>query len=86
MKVEFTKRAARDLHEIANDSRRRFGDRVAAALEVRFRDVVAGIAHAPESAPRVEQRPGMRVVPGRRRCGENNTRQACSAASLGLIE
>jgi len=63
MKVEFTNRALRDLRDISDDSRRQFGDRVAAALEARIRDVVAGIAHAPESAPRVEQRPGMRVVP-----------------------
>jgi toxin ParE1/3/4 len=63
MKVEFTNRAVRDLRDIAHESRRRFGDRVAAALETRVRDVVAAIAHAPESATRVEQRPGMRVVP-----------------------
>jgi plasmid stabilization system protein ParE len=63
MKVEFTNRAVRDLRDISDDSRRQFGGQVAAALEARIRDVVAGIAHAPESAPRVEQRPGMRVVP-----------------------
>lgn len=62
MNVEFTNRAVHDLREISDYSRRRFGDRVAAALESRLRDAVAQIARAPESAPRVEQKPGMRVV------------------------
>ena len=63
MKVEFTNRAVHDLREISDYSRAIFGYRVTAALEQRIHDVVAGIAHAPESAPRVEQLPGMRVVP-----------------------
>jgi toxin ParE1/3/4 len=63
MKVEFTNRAVRDLRDISEESRRRFGDRVATALEARIREVVAGIAHAPESAPQVQERPGMRVTP-----------------------
>jgi len=32
-------------------------------LELRIRNVVEQIANAPESAPRGEQRPGMRVIP-----------------------
>jgi addiction module RelE/StbE family toxin len=63
MNVEFTKRAVRDLHEISSYTRQQFGDRVAVALEARMREIVVQIADAPESAPRVEQRPGMRVVP-----------------------
>jgi plasmid stabilization system protein ParE len=63
MKVEFSVRAVRDLREIAAYSRRQFGDRVTAALELRIRDTIALIGQAPESAPRVEQRPGMRVMP-----------------------
>ena len=63
MKVEFTKRAAGDLREISGYSRRHFGQRVAAELEARIREIVAQIADAPESAPSVERRPGMRVVP-----------------------
>jgi toxin ParE1/3/4 len=63
MKVEFTNRAVRDLREIAAHSRQYFGERIARALEARLQDVVKQIAAAPESAPRVEQRPGMRVVP-----------------------
>ena len=62
MKVEFTNRAIRDLREISDYSRSHFGTRVTAALEARIRDVISNIANAPESAPRVEQRPGMRVV------------------------
>jgi toxin ParE1/3/4 len=63
MKVEFTNQAVRDLRNISNYSRKRFGERITAALEARIRKVVADIAHAPESAPGVEERPGMRVVP-----------------------
>jgi plasmid stabilization system protein ParE len=63
MKVEFTKRAVDDLREIAAHSHRQFGPRVTAALEQRIRDIAMQIANAPDSAPRVEQRPGMRVLP-----------------------
>ena len=62
MKVEFTNRAVRDLRDISAHSRDRFGERVATALEARLREVVVQIARAPESAPHVEQRPGMRVA------------------------
>jgi toxin ParE1/3/4 len=63
MKLEFTRRAVNDLTEIAAHGRQQFGDRITAALEQRIRDVMAQIANVPESAPRVEQRPGMRVLP-----------------------
>ena len=62
MKVEFTNRAVRDLREISGYSREHFGVRVATALEACIRDIITNIANAPESAPQVEQRPGMRVV------------------------
>jgi toxin ParE1/3/4 len=63
MKVEYSKRATTDLRKVSADSRRAFGDRVAAAIEARIRAVVEHISEAPESAPRVEQRPGVRAVP-----------------------
>jgi toxin ParE1/3/4 len=63
MKVEFTNRAVSDLREISDYSRKQFGDRVTAALEARIRDVIADIASAPERAPAIEQRSGMRIVP-----------------------
>src|ERR1700685_4474598 len=63
MKVEFTNRAVGDLRKISAQSRNEFGASVAAALELRIRKVVEQIGDAPESAPRVEQRPGMRVLP-----------------------
>lgn len=63
MKVEFSKRAVSDLREIAAHSHRQFGQRVTAALEQRIRDITTQIGNAPESAPQVEQRPGMRVLP-----------------------
>jgi plasmid stabilization system protein ParE len=63
MKIEFTNHAVRDLREISGYCRKQFGDRVTAALEARIREVVTSIADFPEKAPRVEGRPGMRVVP-----------------------
>ncbi len=63
MKVEYSRRAVADLRRISGDSRRTFGHRVAAALEVRIRAIAEQIRNAPESAPRVDERPGMRVVP-----------------------
>ena len=63
MKVEFTNRAVGDLHNISIQSRKEFGASVAAALELRIRKAVEQIGDAPESAPRVEHRPGMRVLP-----------------------
>ncbi len=63
MKVEYSNRALADLHKISADSRRAFGDNVAAALEARIRAIVEQIGDAPEIAPRVEQLPGVRVIP-----------------------
>jgi plasmid stabilization system protein ParE len=63
MKVEFTNRALVDLHKISADSRAMFGDAVARTLEARLRDVIQHIAAHPEAAPRVIERPGMRVFP-----------------------
>jgi plasmid stabilization system protein ParE len=63
MIVEYSRRAAADLHEIAAGSRRVFGDRVAAGLELRIREIVEQIAGSPESAPWVADRPGIHVVP-----------------------
>jgi toxin ParE1/3/4 len=62
MKVEFTSRAVRDLREISDYSRRHFGNRITRGLEARIQQVITNIANAPESAPRIEQRPDMRVV------------------------
>jgi toxin ParE1/3/4 len=63
MKVEYAKRAVADLRKISADSRRTFGDRVAEALEARIRAVIDHVSREPLSAPAVEQRPGVRVVP-----------------------
>jgi plasmid stabilization system protein ParE len=62
MNVEYSKRAVADLHEIAANSRRMFGDRVAAGLEARIRKIMEQIRQAPESAPQVIERLGVRVV------------------------
>ncbi len=63
MRVEYSNRAVADLRKISADSRRAFGDRVAAALEMRIRAVVDRISKHPLSAPEVKQRPGLHVVP-----------------------
>jgi len=63
MKVEYSRRAVADLRQISADSRRTFGDRVAEALEARIRAVIDRISREPLSAPAVEQREGLRVVP-----------------------
>jgi toxin ParE1/3/4 len=63
MKVEYSNRALADLRKLFAGSQATFGHRVAAALEVRIRAIVEQIRQAPESAPQVEQRPGVRVVP-----------------------
>jgi toxin ParE1/3/4 len=63
MKVEYTNRAIADLRKISADSRTVFGDAVALALESRIRDVVSHISEHPEGAPRVIERPGVRMFP-----------------------
>ena len=63
MKVEFTNRALADLRKLSADSRAIFGDVVASALGERISNVVRHLAENPESAPRVIERPGIRVFP-----------------------
>jgi toxin ParE1/3/4 len=63
MKVEYSNRALADLRKISADSRRAFGDRVAEALEARIRGLVERLSTDPLSAPEIEQRPGVHVVP-----------------------
>jgi toxin ParE1/3/4 len=63
MKVEYSNRVLADLRKLSAGSQATFGHRVAAVLEARIRAIVEQIRQAPESAPRVEQRPGVRVVP-----------------------
>jgi plasmid stabilization system protein ParE len=63
MKVEYSNRALADLRKLSAGGKATFGERVTAALEARIRAIVEQIRQAPESAPRVEQRPGVRVVP-----------------------
>jgi toxin ParE1/3/4 len=63
VKVEYTKRAVADLRKISVHSYSAFGDQVAGALEARIRAVIDQICREPLSAPGVEQRPGLHVVP-----------------------
>jgi toxin ParE1/3/4 len=61
MKVEYSKRATADLHKVSADSRA-FGEMVAAAVEVRIREIIAQIKEHPEGRPPVIERPGVHVV------------------------
>jgi toxin ParE1/3/4 len=63
MRVVYAPRAVADLTEIGVQSRRAFGDAVAAALETYIRATVARIAVMPKSGQRLPARPGVRVVP-----------------------
>ncbi len=63
MKVEYSRRAIADLRKTSADSRSSYGDRVAEALGLRIHAVIDRISKDPLSAPKVEQRPGMHVVP-----------------------
>jgi plasmid stabilization system protein ParE len=63
MKAEYSNRAVADLRKISSDSRQAFGDGVAEALEARIQAVIKRISIAPLSAPQVEGRPGVHVVP-----------------------
>jgi plasmid stabilization system protein ParE len=63
MRVEYSRRAVDDLRKILADSRQAFGLRVAEAFESRIRAVVDRVGRDPHSAPEIEQRPGIHVVP-----------------------
>ena len=61
MKVEYSKRAAADLRKVSADSLA-FGEKVAAAVELRIGEIVEQIRRRPESRPGIIQRPGVRVA------------------------
>jgi toxin ParE1/3/4 len=63
MKIEYSKRALADLRNASAYSRAAFGDIVAVALEVRIREAIEQIRHAPERAPCLEQRRDVRMMP-----------------------
>ena len=62
MKVEYASRAVADLRKVSADSLV-YGEAVAAAVEARIHNIIAHIAEHPEAAPRVVERPGVRVIP-----------------------
>jgi plasmid stabilization system protein ParE len=62
MKVEYSKRAVSDLHEIATYFATSDNPRVGARILARIEQAVARIAGSPESGRPVVQRPGVRVV------------------------
>lgn len=62
MKVEYSNRATADLRKVSSDSRP-YGEAVNAAVEARIRQVILQITEHPEGAPKVEERPGVHVIP-----------------------
>jgi toxin ParE1/3/4 len=61
MNVEYSKRATADLQKVSTDSRA-FGELVAAAVEVRIREVITQIREHPKAKPLVIERPGVHVA------------------------
>jgi toxin ParE1/3/4 len=61
MRVEYSKRATADLHKVSADSRA-FGEMVAAAVEVRIREIIAQLSEYPKGRPQVIERPGVYVA------------------------
>jgi toxin ParE1/3/4 len=62
MKVEFSRRATADLHELAEEGHS-FGETASKGLEARLHGVIAHISKYPRAAPPVEDRPGIHVFP-----------------------
>jgi plasmid stabilization system protein ParE len=62
MRVEYSGRAIADLHKMAEDSRA-YGKLAAQGLDERLRQVIAHLAEHPQAAPKVENRPGVHVLP-----------------------
>jgi toxin ParE1/3/4 len=62
MKIEYSNRAVADLHKLAADSLQ-FGEAVSIAVEGRIRRIISQISDYPEAAERIEERPGVHVVP-----------------------
>ncbi len=63
MKVIYSRRAISDLETIAGYYRSVSDPAIAEAVERRLNRVIERISTVPESAPRVAQRPSVRVVP-----------------------
>ena len=62
MKIEYSNRAVADLRRLAADSLQ-FGEAVSIAVEERIRRIISQISDYPEAAERIEERPGVHVVP-----------------------
>ena len=62
MKLVFSRRALSDLDQIAKYYNDHAGQAVAQSIGQRIEDVMTRITTAPESAPRVSQRPHIRVA------------------------
>ena len=62
MRIEYSRRALQDLRNMAADAAS-YGPEVAEALEARLHHLIDQIRRGPDTAPRIEERPGVRVIP-----------------------
>jgi toxin ParE1/3/4 len=62
MRIEYSKRALQDLRKIAAEARA-YGPEVAEAVEERLRYLIDHIRREPDGAPRLDERPDVRVIP-----------------------
>ena len=62
MKVVYSRQPFADLEQIANYHSSHASPSIANSIQRRFLDVIERVRHAPEMAPRVTQRPDMRVI------------------------
>jgi toxin ParE1/3/4 len=62
MRIEYSKRALQDLRKVAAEAQA-YGPGVAEAVEERLRHLIDHLRREPNGAPRIEERPGVRVIP-----------------------
>ena len=62
MKIEYSKSALQDLRNVAADAAS-YGAEVTEAVDERLRYLINHIRREPDGAPRIEERPGVRVIP-----------------------
>jgi toxin ParE1/3/4 len=62
MKVEYSNRAVDDLRRLADESRREYGDLIAAEIEAYIRKIISQLADDPQSRPPVFGRQGVHAA------------------------
>ena len=62
MRIEYSKRALQDLRKVAAEAHA-YGSEVAEAVDEVLRHLIDHIRREPDGAPRIEERPGVHVIP-----------------------